>query len=364
MNLYISHGSVLNIYVCETAFHVMESISISKQKNIESSYDILLVVNEPRVGDLDREELEMIFDRTLIGNFKLNLSQTFPTNRIYFSKLNSILTDCMWLLLSTLLSISCTFFDTRIYSGTASPSFITYLWFLNSVFSPGIYHFEDGLGSYTNISAKNRSKISRILYPYDLSYALNTGIIDNVYATHPDQMDRQYPNLNCIKIDLQSAERDIIRVFRGAGIPNDLKTPFLLLTQPLVSNGYLSRMKYRDRFEKLLTELIADFDVLLKPHPGEDIEYYRAVSQRFSGVELIEDNQNPAEIIAWALRDDYATVHVGSTGYSTAILNLSLGEFSLSVFGDYFQLNSKVKNSMPDWLSEYGISEVSDLGEI
>ena len=354
----------VNVYVCETAFHVMESIAICKQQDSSSIYSVLVVMNEPRVGYLEREEIQNIFDRAIIGNIKLNLNSIHSTDNRHISQLNSLLNDFVWLFFSIHLFFVSLIFKINIYFGTESPQFISQLRVIKYVPATNIHHFEDGMGAYTAGSQKRRSTLSRTLYPYDLPRAIEAGVIDSLYATHPNQLEDRYPRLNLLKIDLADAETDITRVFREVSLPSHSKTPFLLLTQPLVKNNYLSQEEYREKFESLLSSLDSDFFVLLKPHPGEEIKYYKKIVQRFSDVELIGDKQNPAEVVAWSLKKEYERVYVGSTGYSTAILNLSQADLSLYVFGSYFKYDTDITNSTLNWLSKQSIVDIEHISEI
>jgi len=354
----------INIFVCETSLHVIEASTIVTE-SFGNSNNILLVINSPRISNLDFGTIDVIFDRHFIGNYALNsdkksipmLSEAFQFNFNRIIKPLALLTIATFLFF---LSVVLTNF--HIFSASNSP-------ILNSAFALNrkytdtkLYHFEEGLGIYSETNIKSRSKLSKLLFPLTLEDLFSTGAVDGVYCTHPNSFKSIYPSINAYEINLHDHLGLVKNIFvKEKEIDNiPTKNPiFILLTQPLFKNNYLDESAYREKTSELVKILSEMYHVVIKPHPGENESQYKTLANN-SDVTVLTNNTLPAEILVWQLisRTKETKISVGSTAFSTTLTNLKKTSIEKYSFVGYYELDDLFEKSQQKF-SEHSIKNIN-----
>lgn len=106
----------------------------------------------------------------------------------------------------------------------------------------------------------------------------------------------------------------LTRIFVTTPLPPAAEKPFLLLTRPFCSDGYVSTVAEQlALFDRVLRDHAAGCTVFIKPHPRDDADYAAAFPNA-----VILDKNMPSEVlnIAFPFRFDRA-VTIGSNALST-----------------------------------------------
>lgn len=106
----------------------------------------------------------------------------------------------------------------------------------------------------------------------------------------------------------------LTRIFVTAPLPAAAEKPFLLLTRPFLSDGFVkSEAELTALFGRVLREYAAGYTVFIKPHPRDGFDYAAA----FPGA-VILDRYMPSEVLNLAFPFRFArAVTVGSSALST-----------------------------------------------
>ncbi|WP_230458841.1 MULTISPECIES: alpha-2,8-polysialyltransferase family protein [Haloarcula] len=350
-----------NLFICETSLHVAEATSIVEQ-DFEDSRNILIVTNSPRVSDMDTESLGRVYDRHFIANYKLNISNKeipFVPESVKMG-LNKALTYISLLLM--VLALACMSLlvqDLNIFFSTQSPILNNGLAWIRNHGWAQLYHFEVGIGLYMQGGLKDRGRLSEVLFPLTLESLLSDGIIDGVYCMRPDDLSTVYPNVVTKEINFYAHNELLTALFESDFHIDRLSNRyplFVLVTQPLVENDYISAQAYREKTEAIITALGKTHHVIVKPHPGEDTMRYVDMD-----VTVLHEADYPVELLIWSLlgRDDVPEISVGSTGLSTALSNLAAVPVKKHSFIEYYELDEMDKK-MRQYYSNCSIEYVSE----
>ncbi|KZX49233.1 hypothetical protein JZX76_07640 [Haloarcula hispanica] len=311
---------------------------------------------------MDTESLGRVYDRHFIANYKLNISNKeipFVPESVKMG-LNKALTYISLLLM--VLALACMSLlvqDLNIFFSTQSPILNNGLAWIRNHGWAQLYHFEVGIGLYMQGGLKDRGRLSEVLFPLTLESLLSDGIIDGVYCMRPDDLSTVYPNVVTKEINFYAHNELLTALFESDFHIDRLSNRyplFVLVTQPLVENDYISAQAYREKTEAIITALGKTHHVIVKPHPGEDTMRYVDMD-----VTVLHEADYPVELLIWSLlgRDDVPEISVGSTGLSTALSNLAAVPVKKHSFIEYYELDEMDKK-MRQYYSNCSIEYVSE----
>ncbi len=357
-------GKEMNIFLCESSLHVAEATCIAAE-DFEDSHNILVVLNASRVSDLNAVALNEAFDRHFVGNYKLNINhRPFPlVPDSIQSSLNRVLSYVSLLLMSTVLACLSIFISKmNLFFATRSPVLNNGLVWIRNHTRVRLYHFEEGISLYMKEGLKDRSNLSEFFFPLTLETILSSGAVDGVYCMRPDNLNSVYPDAETRKIKFYAHVELLTAVFEPDINSDQISADrplFVLVTQPLVANNYLSDHVYQEKTAALVKSLRETYNVLVKPHPGEGTEQYEDLSDR--DVTVLTEANYPVELLVWHLigHEEVECVSVGSTGLSTALSNLATIPVEKYSFIEYYGLDA-MDEKMRRYFAGCSVNYVSD----
>lgn len=354
-----------NIFICESSLHIAEAVCIAEE-NFDDSRNILVVTNAPRVPSMNADILDEAFDRHFVGNYKLNISsKALPlVPDSIQSGINRALSYVALLSMITVLAcVSALTLRLNVFFATRSPVLNNGLAWIRNGGGARLYHFEEGISLYMEKGLKDRSRLSEFLFPLTLETMITDGIIDGVYCMRPDDLGDIYPGMETREIKFFAHVELVTALFvtdlNTDRIPLD-RPLFVLVTQPLVENEYISVEAYREKTTDLMTALSETHHVLVKPHPGEDSTRYEDLVTD-TDVTVLSEAEYPVELFIWSLigHDDVSHVSVGSTALSTALSNLATVPVEKYSFVKYYGLD-EMDEKMRRYYAGCSIEYVSD----
>jgi len=315
---------------------------------------------------MNADILDEMYDRHFVGNYKLNISNKnlpFIPDPVQLS-LNKVFSYVT--LLSMIIILACVGVFIRrlnVFSASESPVLNTGLAWIRNQGWIKLYHLEEGIGLYLKKRLKNRKRLTEFLFPRTLHSMISDEILDGVYCMRPEAFSEVYSDVVTKKIEFDAHIELLTRIFT-LNFDKDqlpLESPlFVLVTQPLIKNDYISAQTYWEKTATLIAALSETHHVIVKPHPGEDASQYLDLDTE-RDVTVLRETEYPVELLVLSLlgHDDVSHISVGSTGLSTALANLSTVPVEKYSFIEYYNLDI-IDESMRRCYADCSIQYVSN----
>ncbi len=165
-------------------------------------------------------------------------------------------------------------------------------------------------------------------------------------------------------------KEDKISLMKRYGL--DLKKACLLiLTQPLVEDGYCSYQEYLNVVKALLEKIdISKYSIVIKIHPREKIgKYYEVIKNSRSSIKLLTDERislldailmsdvcitfySTSGIVALAIGRPLITLDVFKTSYENPFKDYALNARNLSEFENFLEYVEENKYQLPEHITK------------
>lgn len=321
----MSENLQTNIFVVNTTYHILVACSMGKKGDIlinsgSKNYGTMIhdmifktfgnnIFSIPGLQDYKSDLMELIKFRKNMKLLKINISKKSVLNIIIFNDVNPEVQ-----------------------------------WIINEVKRKGkVILIEEGIGLYRDIKKRHNlafELFGKILFGYKFENIKRIGeskkveqiVCKNFSLLSPKQAKKNIVYFDTINFN--TLKNKLIHL-------EDIKETTWFIGQPLVEDGILSERKYLEIINKL-KNISSDFDLVVKPHPRENINKYKSIY----GIRLIEENDIPIELMI-NIQNSYKFFTI----YSSAIT-------SVSNYGEAFALFKIAKIKLPKEI-EYIFKEAS-----